>query len=64
MTTLALKEKILDFYYNLYLCLVFLRSCVVALLPLPKKKYREGSIFPINREDEPIKKNQMKYYYN
>jgi len=37
MTTLALKEKILDFYYNLYLCLVFLRSCVVALLPLPKK---------------------------
>ena len=26
------------------------------------KKYKPGSIIPIDRSDEPLKKNQMNYY--
>jgi len=44
---MAIKEKILDFYYNIYLCLIFLRSCFVAILqktfitPFPKKDIKK-----------------------
>ncbi len=58
----ALKEKILDFYYNLYLCLIFLRGCFVAVLqktfitPFPKKSIDQGLFYQSTEQINDLKK--------
>ncbi len=58
----ALKEKILDFYYNLYLCLIFLRGCFVAVLqktfitPFPKKDIKKVQFSQSTEQINDLKK--------
>ena len=49
-----------NFFKKLFCC----RSSEDLYNPISKKRYRPGSILPIDRADKRLKKNRMKYYYD